>query len=90
MELGLFGASLLFLFLLLPIARAIISYFQGNKHLGIAFFIASIISCLVAFNSVYSFSDRRVIIVITTLLCFLISIHQREKLRNDGDHQKHL
>jgi hypothetical protein len=76
-EIGALGAFISLLFISMPIVRSIKSYFNGNSSLITSLFIAGILSWLVSFVSVYSLDDRRILVPIITLICFLITSNTR-------------
>lgn len=82
-EFGVFGFVIFLLFFIMPITNAINSFLKGNKNLANFFFIASIVSCLIAFNSVYSLSDRRIMIILVSLVSFLIASESQTVKQNE-------
>jgi O-antigen ligase len=77
-EYGLPATIIFFSFLILPIGKALITYINGKKNPANIFSIASLVGWLFSFNSVYSFADRRVMILIISLAAFLIISNSRE------------
>lgn len=67
-ESGYLGFLLLFTFVFIPVILAIINLKNCNKNRTVLYFIAGIISFLVAFSTVYSIWDHRILIFFTTLL----------------------
>lgn len=78
-EFGLIGFVITMLFILIPIIRSIIAYFKKQSDFNIFFLIAAIVSWLIAFISVYSLSDKRILLVVTTLICLLITSRSSQK-----------
>jgi hypothetical protein len=76
-EFGLFGFIIFLLFFLLPIIRSI--PLSSNDTGGVTnyYFIAAIASWLIAFNSVYSIGDKRILLVLVCLLSLLVAYHKR-------------
>jgi hypothetical protein len=68
-EFGLLGFIIFLLFIIIPITKA----FQSNIHeFNVIIMIASVISWMIAFTTVNSLSDKRILIVLGTLLCLLV------------------
>lgn len=72
-ETGTLGFLVIFIFILAPLFTRIKDYFRKKKDLMNFFFISALISWLISFTSVYSISDKRILIVVLILICFLIS-----------------
>jgi O-antigen ligase len=72
-ELGFIGFAIFMLFLLTPIIRGVTYYFQNIYDSKIVFFIASLMSFMVAFNTVYSIYDNRLLLMMTSLIILLIA-----------------
>jgi O-antigen ligase len=71
-EIGIAGFLIFALFILTAVFNSLRAYFLGNKNIIIFIIIAAIIGWLLTFVSAYSLYDRRILIVITTLICLLI------------------
>ncbi|MCX2477731.1 O-antigen ligase family protein [Pedobacter sp. MC2016-15] len=71
-ELGLTGFIITCLFILHPVLNSIKKYLSGENSPVVFLFIASILGFLVTFISAYSLNDRRILIVVITLLTLLI------------------
>lgn len=85
-EAGLFGFIIAFLFVLIPIFKGVYYHlFVKKNHLNLLF-ISSVICWFVSFNSLYTLSDRRIVILLTALLCFIIQSTDR-KIINDENYQ---
>lgn len=70
-ELGFLGFFIFCMFLLLPIVRSLsilLSLYSDNR---IAYLLAGVVSWLIAFNTVYSLTDCRILIIVATFLAFL-------------------
>lgn len=70
-EFGLAGFILSMLFVLLPIASAIRGYLAHHCYTPF-FLVASIICWLVSFVTVYTLSDLRIGVLLTSMVCLLI------------------
>lgn len=77
-EVGLLGFTGFFLFIILPIIQSIKTYFNLKKNLVSIIFIASIISWLFSFISIYSLSDKRILIIVITMVCLIITTSKIE------------
>ncbi len=71
-ETGFIGFGIFVLFLLIPLFKGLIYYFKGIYDRKVAFFIASLISWAVAFNTVYSIYDYRILIMAVSMLILII------------------
>jgi O-antigen ligase len=71
-ELGAFGFIISFLMILIPIAKALYAHFTAKKNYILLLFIAPIICWFISFNSLYTLSDSRIIILFVSLICFII------------------
>jgi len=72
-EIGAIGFVISFLLILLPIAKAVYAHLKRRDNYLSLFFIASIICWFVSFNSLYTLTDRRIVILLTSLVCFVIA-----------------
>ncbi|WP_158828562.1 O-antigen ligase family protein [Mucilaginibacter lacusdianchii] len=72
-ELGFIGFFIFMLYLLVPLAKGFIQYIKGFVDNRIAFFMASLISWIVAFNTVYSIYDYRLLIMVTSMIVLIVS-----------------
>jgi O-antigen ligase len=72
-ELGFTGFFLFILYLLVPLAKGFVNYIKGIYDQRVAFFMASLISWMVAFNTVYSIYDYRLLIMVTSMIVLIIS-----------------
>jgi O-antigen ligase len=78
-ELGLSGFISVLLIILIPIIRAFGAFFR-NKDISNLLIIAAIVSWLIGFYTVYSFTDVRIKVLIVTLLCLLIVNYNKAQL----------
>jgi O-antigen ligase len=72
-EIGAIGFVISFLLILLPVAKAIYAHLKRRGNYLALFFIASILCWVVSFNSLYTLTDRRIVILLTSLVCFIIT-----------------
>jgi O-antigen ligase len=77
-ELGFLGFAVFLLFILLTLCKGFYSQIAGEVDSQIYFLIGALINWLVAFNTVYSLYDVRILIMITTLIC-LISVYPKKE-----------
>lgn len=71
-ELGLLGFIFTFLLILVPVIEGLKSYMH-SRNINIAFLIASVISWMIAFITVNSLGDKRILVALITVLCLLIT-----------------
>ncbi|WP_345953259.1 O-antigen ligase family protein [Mucilaginibacter sp. PAMB04168] len=79
-ELGYTGFAIFVLFLAIPILKGFINFFTGVYDRRVLLLIAALISWMVAFYTVYTISEFRLLIMITSMLILIISFP-----RNDYD-----
>ena len=70
-EYGILGFILVFLLIMTPVINSIKSY-RNTHNSNIILLVASVISWLAAFVTINSLSDRRILVILATLLCLLI------------------
>jgi O-antigen ligase len=70
-ECGLLGFVLIFLLILIPVINALLTYLRF-KNFNIICLVAPVISWMMAFTTVNSLSDNRILVLLITLLCLLI------------------
>ncbi|HLK28115.1 MAG TPA: O-antigen ligase family protein [Puia sp.] len=79
-EAGIIGSVIALLFLIMPIGRALYSHLVVRKNYIALLFIAPVVCWLVSFYSLYTLSDRRIELLLASLICFLIaSIYERSE-----------
>jgi O-antigen ligase len=78
-EFGFLGFAVFAFLILSPLVGVLQHISKGVQDDNISFLIAGIVSWLVAFNTVYSFWDYRILICVTTLLVLLITYPVRER-----------
>lgn len=71
-ELGFVGFGIFILFIIVPLFTGLILFIKNIVDNRIIFLSASIISWLVAFNTVHSFNDTRLLIMVTSLIVLII------------------
>lgn len=77
-ELGFIGFGIFMLFLITPIIKGFTYYFQNIYDSKIAYIIASLISFMIAFNTVYSIYDNRLLLMMTSLIILMIAYPTKE------------
>ena len=77
-EFGIFGFILIFGIILTPVIQGIQSFFR-KKDFNIVVLIASLLSWMIAWATVNSISDKRVLVVVATILCLLIVSNTKSK-----------
>lgn len=76
-EYGIIGFVITISFFIIPILKAIKNYIGQKANVDIFYFIASIISWMVSFITTYSLSDKRILVLLATVVCLLI-VHSRK------------
>jgi O-antigen ligase len=71
-EIGILGLLISFCIILKPILDGLRSVRQAGNNFNIIFLIAGILSWATGFISLYTLSDKRILILLATLLCLLI------------------
>jgi O-antigen ligase len=77
-EFGIFGFMLYMSFLIIPMVKAVWIFLTRSKNYQLVIICAALLSWMIGFITVCSLTDSRILIVITTLVCLLISITNRE------------
>lgn len=72
-EFGLFGFIIYMSFLIIPMIKAVWIFITKRKDYRLVIICASLFSWMIGFITVCSLTDSRILIVITTLVCLLIS-----------------
>lgn len=72
-EMGFIGFAIFLLFLVWPLITGIVFYYRGIFDRRIAFLMASLISWLVAFNTVYSIYDYRILTMVVSMIVLIVS-----------------
>lgn len=72
-EFGFTGLAIFLLMVITPLVASFLDYVRGIRSNGIILFISAAISFLVAFNSVYSLFDTRMLIVFSAIIVLLIT-----------------
>jgi len=71
-EFGFIGFSVYMILILKPLIHGIFCYLKSAKDNGILFLIAAVISWLIAFNTVYSIVDNRILIMVVSILLLIL------------------
>ena len=71
-EFGIIGFVISFLLIIIPVSKALYAHLETRTNHFALFCIASIICWLVSFNSLYTLTDARIVILLTSLTCFVI------------------
>ncbi|MVN90603.1 O-antigen ligase family protein [Mucilaginibacter aquatilis] len=72
-ELGFIGFGIFVLFLIIPFLKGFIYYIKGIYNSNVAFFMAGLISWAIAFNTVYSIYDYRILIMVVSMIVLIVS-----------------
>jgi len=78
-ELGITGAAVIALFFTLPIIQTVKLNLGSKRSQIVYFFIASILSWLVTFVSVYSLNDKRIFVIVVTFISLMLVQNQKLK-----------
>lgn len=82
-EFGFFGFIIYMCFLIIPMIRAVWTFLTRRKDYQLIILCGSLISWMIGFITVCSLTDSRILIIITTLVCLLISI-TNENIRTEA------
>jgi len=77
-ELGFIGFTIFALFILVPLFKGFVFRFKNLYDKQIVFIMASLISWLVAFNTVYSIFDNRLLIMVASMIVLIIAYPRSE------------
>jgi O-antigen ligase len=77
-EAGLIGLIAALLFVLKPVINAIQSFKKNLNAQNLQFLIAAVLTWVTAFGSLYTLSDKRIVILLASLLCLLIIFSKTE------------
>lgn len=80
-ELGAAGLATCLLLIILPLVSSMYRYAIGEIDSGILVHIASVVTWLIAFNTVYSIYDYRILIMIALQCLFMITYPSNQKER---------
>ncbi|WP_299581322.1 O-antigen ligase family protein [Mucilaginibacter sp.] len=72
-ELGFIGFGIFVLFILVPLFKGLLYYLKGFIDKRVIFLIAALICWLVAFNTVYSIYDNRILIMVASMTVLIIT-----------------
>lgn len=73
-EIGYFGFIIFLMFIIQPIIRGVRIFLLNSSDFTSIFLIASLISWMVSFNTVYSFFDERILIIVVSILALLVAL----------------
>lgn len=73
-EFGYGGFFIFALFILIPALTGLFHFFSSHINNQVVFLVGAILGWLVAFNTVYSFGDLRLMIMVTSIICLIIYI----------------
>jgi O-antigen ligase len=76
-ETGILGFIVSLSFILIPIIKAVISYVRKVNNYNVFYVIGAIISWMTAFSTLYTLSDKRTLVLLTSLICILIVSSKR-------------
>ncbi|WP_316790915.1 O-antigen ligase family protein [Pedobacter frigoris] len=82
-EFGYIGFGVFALMLIIPLLKAIIGYFRNTFDRKVIFLMASLLSWAVAFSTVYSISDYRIMIVMAVMIILIISYPEKQTTAED-------
>ncbi|MCJ8211014.1 O-antigen ligase family protein [Mucilaginibacter sp. RS28] len=77
-ELGFIGFAIFALYIIVPLVKGFINYLKGNVDNRVAFLMASLVSWLVAFNTVYSIYDYRLLIMVACMVVLIVTYPAKE------------
>ncbi|MCX2740978.1 O-antigen ligase family protein [Pontibacter anaerobius] len=80
-EVGLLGFSSVALIIIISISRAFRVYLS-TKHTSTLFLVASIVTWLVGFYTVYSLGDIRIQVLIATIICLMLTSYKTQQPTN--------
>jgi O-antigen ligase len=82
-ELGFIGFGIFLLFVIIPLFKGFILYLKNIIDNRVAFIMASLVSWLVAFNTVYSIYDNRLLIMVACMAVLIISYPTKEYFNDE-------
>ena len=87
-EFGAIGFLTVILLIVIPMINSFFSYLKW-KDTTFLLLISSILSWMAGFYTVYSFGDIRIQILITTIICLLITAYSRFSTEEDDDDEEY-
>jgi len=72
-ELGFIGLALVMLFILVPLVNGLVYYVKGITDKRSVLLMASLVTWLVAFNTLYSISEARILIMVASMTVLIIA-----------------
>ena len=82
-EFGVPGLILSLLFIVIPVLKGFASYFR-KSNLTILFLVSAIIGWSVSFVTIYSLSDKRLFVLLATVICMLIYYSNKNDLQENA------
>ena len=71
-ELGFIGFGIFVLYLIVPLIKGLVFYIKGIFDKKVAYFMAALLGWAVAFNTVYSIYDYRILIMVVSMIVFIV------------------
>jgi O-antigen ligase len=81
-ELGFIGFAIFALYMIIPLVKGLLYFVRGYDS-RIAFLMSSLIAFLIAFNTVYSIYDNRLLIMVACLVVLIITYPINEYYANE-------
>jgi O-antigen ligase len=78
-ESGVLGITVILSFVFLPIINGIRAYLKKMVNYNVFFLLAAIFAWITSFFTSNTFDDKRIIVLLATLLCLLISAYKSGK-----------
>jgi len=76
-ETGILGFIASFAFILIPVIKAIASNVKKINNQNVYYIIGAVLSWMTAFSTLYTLSDKRTVVLLTSLICILIASSKR-------------
>lgn len=76
-ELGFTGFFIFCLFLIVPLFKGLLLFIRGLVDSRIAFLMAALVSWMIAFNTVYSIYDYRILLMVACMVVLIITYPQK-------------
>jgi len=76
-ETGILGFVAAFAFIFIPVIKAIVSHFKKINNQNVYYIIGAVLSWMTAFSTLYTLSDKRTVVLLTSLICILIASSKR-------------
>ena len=82
-ELGFIGFGIFILFIVIPLIKGLSLFIRKVHNHNIIFLIGSVLSWIIAFNTVYSIGDVRILFMVVTLLVLILSYPRTDKFSHE-------